>query len=397
MLLLVKNFLNNLFVAPLHVDSKERLRAFLGVSFGLLVTAIISRWVLTVSADNLGGLGSLMGLANAPATWLVAPIGASAIIVFVLPASPMAQPWAVLGGNTMSALIGVVCANSIADPAIAASVAVGSAVALMFLLRCLHPPGGAVALLVVILHVTSYKFALFPVFFNAIVLVLAGGLYNNLTGRRYPHRQSMVAATFTSRFSDADLDIALVRYNQIMDVNPDDLKALLHHAELASYQRNLGDLRCADIMSPNPLAVQFGTPLDEAWQLMRQRHVKALPVVDRSHRVVGIITVADFMKQIDLESHTGIGVRFKIFLQRSGTSHSDKPDVVGQIMTRRIQVTNLTKHAIELVPLFTKGGHRHIPVIDHENRLVGIIAPSDLMRALYSAVSPETQTQSANH
>ncbi len=379
---LVKNFLNDFFVAPLHVDNKERLRAFLGVSFGLLVTAIVSRWLLV---DNMGGL------ANTPAAWLVAPIGASAIIVFALPASPMAQPWAVLGGNTMSALVGVVCANAIADPAVAASVAVGCAVALMFLLRCLHPPGGAVALLVVILHVTSYKFALFPVFFNAAVLVLAGVLYNNLTGRRYPHRQKLVATTTTtSRFSDADLDIALTRYNQIMDVSPDDLKALLHHAELASYQRNLGDLRCADIMSYNPLAVQFGTSLDEAWRLMRQRQVKALPVIDSSRRVVGIVTVADFMKQIDLDSHTGMGARLKTFLQPSGSSHSDKPEVVGQIMTRRVQVTNLTKHAIELVPLFTKAGHRYIPVIDHENRLVGIITPSDLMRALYSAVSPQT-------
>ena len=381
MLLSVKNFLNDLFVAPLHVDNKERLRAFLGVSFGLLVTAIVSRWLLV---DNMGGQ------ANTPAAWLVAPIGASAIIVFALPASPMAQPWAVLGGNSMSALVGVVCANSIADPAVAASVAVGSAVGLMFLLRCLHPPGGAVALLVVILHVTSYKFALFPVFFNAAVLVLAGVLYNNLTGRRYPHRQNIVALATTSRFSDADLDIALTRYNQIMDVSPDDLKALLHHAELASYQRNLGDLRCADIMSPNPLSVQFGTSLEEAWQLMRQKRVKALPVIDRSRRVVGIVTVADFMKQIDLDSHAGMGVRLKTFLQPTGTSHSDKPEVVGQIMTRRVQVTNLTKHAIELVPFFTKAGQRHTPVIDHENRLVGIITPSDLMRALYSAVSPQT-------
>lgn len=382
MLSLVKNFLNDLFVAPLHVDNKERFRAFFGVSFGLLVTALVSRWLY---------VGNLGGIAAAPAAWLVAPIGASAIIVFALPASPMAQPWSVLGGNTMSALVGVVCANAIADPAVAASVAVGCAVALMFLLRCLHPPGGAVALLVVILHVTSYKFALFPVFFNAAVLVLAGVLYNNLTGRRYPHRQKLVATTTTtSRFSDTDLDIALTRYNQIMDVSPDDLKALLHHAELASYQRNLGDLRCANIMSSNPLAVQFGTSLDEAWRLMRQRQVKALPVIDRSRRVVGIITVADFMKQIDLNSHTGIGARLKTFLQPSGTSHSDKLEVVGQIMTRRVQVTNLTKHAIELVPFFTKAGHRYIPVIDHENRLVGIITPSDLMRALYSAVSPQT-------
>ncbi|MEO6292657.1 MAG: CBS domain-containing protein, partial [Burkholderiaceae bacterium] len=305
--------------------------------------------------------------------------------------------WAVLGGNTISALAGIACANTIADPALAASVGVGSAVALMFLFRCLHPPGGATALLAVILHTTSYKFALFPVLLNATLLVMAGILYNNLTGRAYPHTQRTPAAapTESSRFSAADLDVALARYNQVLDVSRDDLTALLHHAELAAYQRNLGELRCADIMSPDPLAVQFGTHLDEAWSLMRQRHIKALPVIDRSRRIVGIVTAADFMRQIDLDDHSGIGMRLKTFLQRNGTSHSDKSEVVGQIMTRRVQVANLTKHAIELVPLFSKGGHPHIPVIDHENRLVGIITQSDLVRALYRAVTPAGEQHKA--
>ena len=376
MVLALKNFFSGFFLSPLPVDNKELWRAFFGASLGLAVTAVFSRWLLDGSV---------------PVTWLVAPMGASAIIVFALPASPMAQPWAVLGGNAVSALAGVMCANAIADPALAATVAVGSALALMFLLRCLHPPGGATALLAVILHMTSYKFALFPVLLNAGLLVIVGIFYNNLTGRRYPHRPNLAVAPPTefNRFSSADLDVALARYNQILDVSRDDLTALLHHAELAAYQRNLGDLRIADIMSPDPLAVQFGTPLDEAWRLMRQRKVKALPVIDRSRRIVGIVTLADFMRQIDLENHSGLGVRLKTFLQRSGTSHSDKSEVVGQIMTRRVQVTNLNKHAIELVPLFSKAGHRHIPVIDHENRLVGIITQSDLIRALYRAVSPQ--------
>ena len=376
MVLALKNFFSGFFLSPLPVDNKELWRAFFGASLGLAVTAVFSRWLLDGSV---------------PVTWLVAPMGASAIIVFALPASPMAQPWAVLGGNAVSALAGVMCANAIADPALAATAAVGSALALMFLLRCLHPPGGATALLAVILHMTSYKFALFPVLLNAGLLVIVGVFYNNLTGRRYPHRPNLAVAPPTefNRFSSDDLDVALARYNQILDVSRDDLTALLHHAELAAYQRNLGDLRCADIMSPDPLAVQFGTPLDEAWRLMRQRKVKALPVIDRSRRIVGIVTLADFMRQIDLENHSGLGVRLKTFLQRSGTSHSDKSEVVGQIMTRRVQVTNLNKHAIELVPLFSKAGHRHIPVIDHENRLVGIITQSDLIRALYRAVSPQ--------
>ena len=43
--------------------------------------------------------------------WFIAPMGASAVLLFLLPASPLAQPWAILGGNLVSALIGVSCAK----------------------------------------------------------------------------------------------------------------------------------------------------------------------------------------------------------------------------------------------------------------------------------------------
>lgn len=372
----LKNFAIRFLAAPLWVDASERWRAFLGAGFGILITALVSRWLVDPAV---------------PATWLVAPMGASAVLVFAVPASPMAQPWAVLGGNTIAALVGITCATYIGDPVWAASIGVGLAIALMFVLRCLHPPGGATALLAVLLHATSYRFALFPVLVNSLLLVVCGVLYNNLTGRTYPHAQRSqgVSPTTPARFSAADLDAALVHYNQVLDVSRDDLEKLLHYAELASYQRNLGELRCADIMSREPVAVQFGTTLSAAWALMRQQRIKALPVIDRTHRIVGIVTAADFLRQIDLDEHRGIGERLRALIQGNGSTNSEKPEIVGQIMTRTVQVASAHRHAIELVPLFSKGGHQHIPIIDEENYLVGIITQSDLVRALYRAVQPE--------
>lgn len=89
-------------------------------------------------------LSRLMAGTTSAVPWLVAPIGASAVLVFGVPASPLAQPWAVVGGNTLSAMVGIACANWIGDPAVAGAVAVSLAIALMFSLRCLHPPGGAI-------------------------------------------------------------------------------------------------------------------------------------------------------------------------------------------------------------------------------------------------------------
>ncbi len=81
---------------------------------------------------------------------LVAPMGASAVLLFAVPASPLAQPWSIIGGNTISALIGVIVAHFVHEPALATGIAVALAIAAMSFTRCLHPPGGAAALTAVL-------------------------------------------------------------------------------------------------------------------------------------------------------------------------------------------------------------------------------------------------------
>lgn len=370
----VKAWLDALKPVATTVDRKERWRAFLGAGLGILVAGLACRALAT----------------DATLPWLVAPLGASAVLVFAVPSSPLAQPWAVLGGNTLSALVGIACVRLVPDPALAAALAVGLAIAMMFTLRCLHPPGGATALWMVMSHTGAWQAALDPVLANSLLLVLVGMLYNSLTGRPYPHRTAPRPATTPagSRFSDADLDAALARYNQVLDVSRDDLQTLLHHAEASAYSRKLGDLRCADVMTHAPLAVAFGTSLDEAWALMRRTGIKALPVIDRVRRIVGIVTLADFLKHVDLDRREGLAQRLRAFVASVGTVHADKPEAVGQIMTRRVRVASASRPLIELIPMFSEGGHHHVPIIDDEQRLVGIITQSDLVKALHRAVAP---------
>lgn len=178
------------------------------------------------------------------------------------------------------------------------------------------------------LGATSFSFAVFPILANSLLLVAAGLIYNGLTGRRYPHVQvpnKTGPHAAPSRFSTADLDAALEHYNQVMSVSRDDLEQLLHYAEAQAYQRNIGELRCRDIMAREPLAVQFGTPLPEAWNLMRRHHVKALPVTDRARRLVGIVTLSDFIRSAGLDQKSRVGPRLRRLLRPSGLTHSDKP------------------------------------------------------------------------
>lgn len=361
--------------ARMRVSTAERWRAACGAGLGLLFVGLVSR----LGADP--GAGAL--------PWLVAPLGASAVLVFAVPASPLAQPWAVVAGNTLSALIGIACARWIGDPAWAGAAAVMAAIAAMFALRCLHPPGGAMALLVALAGVQAFEFAWFPACVNSALLVLAGIVYNGATGRRYPHVQSAPppnpSQAMAGRFTGADLDAVLARYDQVLDVSRDDLEALLHAAEGQALQRRVGELRCADIMTREVHTVSYGSLLEEAWSLMRRHRVKALPVVDRVQRVIGIITLADFLRHADLDLHAGWPERLRGFIRRTPSTHSSKPEVVGQIMARDVRVISAGRPVADLLPMFADTGHHHIPVVGEGARLLGIVTQSDLVKALSPA------------
>jgi CBS domain-containing membrane protein len=285
----------------------------------------------------------------------------------------------------LSALVGIVCVQLFDDPAVAGAVAVAGAIALMFSFRCLHPPGGAVALFVALAHASSFKFALFPVLTNSALLAFTGILYNTATGRRYPHSQIVdrTNAAPSSRFSSADLDEVLKRYNQVLDVGRDDIENILHMAEMNAMERRLSDLRCQDIMTRNVHTVEYGTDLQDAWALMRTHRVKALPVVDRQRRIIGIISVGDFMRHADIDQSYTVRDRLHQLIRRTPTVHTNKPEAVGQIMSTNVRVASAERSVAELMPIFTEHGHHHIPIIDADNRLVGIITESDFVRALY--------------
>ena len=363
------------------VNTRERLRLVAGALIGMFLTALLCRLVGGTVARSL--------------PWLVAPLGASAVLIFALPASPMAQPWAVVGGNTVSALVGIAGVHGmhlLGSPELAAGLAVATSIALMLALRCLHPPGGATALMMVLGNIADPAFAFYPVMLNSVLLVVAGIVYNNATRRPYPHMQlapvNKGPLSAQDRLLDADLDAVLARYNQVLDVSRDDLKALLSQTRLRAHDRKLTEVRCADIMSRNPLAVAFGTPLPQAWALMREHRIKSLPVIDEALHIVGIVTLADYMRAAELDVYEGFDDKLRKLVRSTRSAYSSKPKVVGQIMTREVRVASMDRHLVDLVPLFGSTGHHHIPIIDNKQRLVGMITQSDLVAALGRAADP---------
>ncbi len=358
---------------PMAVPWRERLRGALGGGLGIAFAAFTS-----------------LAIANALhlSPWLVAPVGASAVLVFAVPASPLAQPWSVVGGNTVTALMGLLACNLIPDPVLAASAAVGLAIAAMFALRCLHPPGGAMALLVVLTHTKAPLFALFPAFTNSLLLVAAGVAYHALTRHSYPHQVKAAAPAAQSglmRITEADFAAALAEQTEVFDIDPADLNRLLQISELKAYRRMAGALTCADVMSKPVHTVHFGTPLGEAWALMTRHDIKALPVVDRRHRPHGLLTRDHFATHAALLDPADPSAGLARLLQRTHEVHSEKPEVAGQIMAEAYVTAKADDLLEALLPRFSEGDRHHVVVLDAERRVCGIIATSDTARALYHA------------
>jgi CBS domain-containing membrane protein len=377
----LRNWLKGFVPERIAVNHTERLRAGLGAFVGILLTGLVT---ILIEGDA------------STVPYLIAPMGASAVLLFAVPSSPLAQPLSIMGGNTTAAFIGVTCAMWISSPATAAALAVSLSIVAMFALRCIHPPSGAVALTTVLggatIHAQGYWFVLAPVAVNSLILLLVAILFNNATRRPYPHLSSKAAQQSTKNipaemrfgFNTEDLNAVLKEYNQVLDVSRDDLQSLLQQTEMHAYRRRFGEIVCADIMSKEVVTVVFGTLLEDAWRLMRQHQIKALPVIDRARRVVGIITQANFMQHANLEVYEGFETKLKSFIRRTHTLSSHKPEVVGQIMTSPAVTASLNMHIIELIPLMTQANvHHHIPVVDDERRLVGMVTQSDLVSALY--------------
>ncbi|QSR27228.1 hypothetical protein CFH99_16530 [Nocardioides aromaticivorans] len=329
-----------------------------------------------------GALGALVGIAVAGATaravpggpemlpFIVAPMGACAVLLFAVPASPLAQPWPVLGGNLISTGAGLGAHWLVDDVLLAAALGVGAAIGTMMLLGCLHPPGGACALLAATatpaIQEQGVLFVLTPVAVNTAALLVVAVAVNNLTGRRYPHRPAPpppASAATELGITTPDVEEAMKRLADRLDVLPADVVAIVRDAETHALDRRLGSIPVARIMNRDVVVAHPFESIYRARTLLVQRQVKTLPVVDDERHVIGVVSIIDLFTRDLVELET-----------------------VDSIM--RTDVTTILEDTpvAELVPAMTSEGYKNVPVVDAEDRLVGMITRGELIAVLHRAL-----------
>jgi CBS domain-containing membrane protein len=348
----------------------------------------------------VGVCGLLMHAMPVGAHWLIAPVGASAVILFALSHSPLAQPWSVVGGYLMATLASLACSHFVPQPPLAAALAVAASIWLMARFNCFHPPAGALALFLVLdgpYPPERLPATLEVVFVNMAAILLAALLINNFVlGRRYPLGLERAGANLHGTgdappmrrlgLTHADLEQAVRALDTFVDIQENELVRLYNLAVDHAFDRHIG-LSCGDIMARDIVSVQFGTELETAWKQLRAHKIKALPVVDNFGRLIGILTVADYLRQMDDTTAAGLAVRLQGLLRRTPGETSEKAEVVGQIMTPNVYAARVDTPISELVLALSDQGMHHIPVLDETRRVVGMVTQSDLVAALYKRIA----------
>ena len=335
---------------------RDRMIACLGAVIGITLTALVCRLFL----------GPVERL-----PFIVAPLGASAVLLFAVPASPLAQPWPIVGGNMISAFVGLVVARVVHEPTLAMGIGVALAIAVMSFTRCLHPPGGAAALTAVIggpaVASAGFLFPFVPVALNSVLLVLLGIAFHRLTRRSYPHRPTVAVNTHQTTdlpssqrvgFTPADVDAALAAMHETFDIDRGDLDSLLRQVELQALMRSQDKLSCADIMSRDIVRVGPADSTEYVRALLLEHNIRTLPVTSPSDELLGIIG-----------------------LRELATPAADVSEVLSTAPTAYAET-----NAFSLLPVLTDGKSHAVVIIDREHKVLGLITQTDLLAAAARAL-----------
>lgn len=361
----MSTFLKAFGPAVARTKPSEAIRAGAGAFLGL---AICGLFVLTPSVDLHLGL------------YLIAPFGASSVLLFAVPNSPLAQPWSAIGGNSIAALVGVAVCLLVSDPILRIALSVGLALTAMLLCRAIHPPAGAVAMTAAMnpqdIAELGFFFALTPVATGTTLLVLSAIVYARITGRRYPFRQfnepNRHGTTDRAPFerlglsSDELMDI-LKRYRQSFNLGVEDLARLIGAAEMQAATHRATPVVAADLMSRDLVTVTPYTPLAEITDLFERHRFTSLPVVTTGRRFAGII----FQFHLIVQNR---GTKSPFFRRKQRIHARD----IMESTTPRVEPST---PLAALVHLMAENEIDAVPVIEEE-RIVGVVTRTDLIATL---------------
>lgn len=122
-------------------------------------------------------------------------------------------------------------------------------------------------------------------------------------------------------------------------------------------------MNVVDLMTTEVIAVSRDTGLREAARLMFRNRVSGLPITEPDGTLIGIITEADFLR---LEVERQEGAR-------------DQVATVGEVMSIGVVTIRPEMEIYEAAKIMAVQEVRRLPVVDDDNRLLGVISRADIV------------------
>ena len=295
------------------------------------VGAFVTLWIVGYTSQAL--IGNDYPL-------LVASMGAAIVLVYMAPGNLMAQPWPLIGGHLVSAFVGVTCLKLIPDKLFAATVAISLAIILMHYMRCLHPPGGAAALIPIVgeshFSELGYWYVVAPVGVNVLVMLLVAlVVLNVLSGRRYPADYRNVGA------------------------GAENLKLYVQRDPYINEYRVQNSIRCRDVMTPINGMIRTDASIEEVTNILKKHEDEGIVTVNTSGHVLGLATAASLTLSVGV--YQGASHEFS---RQKLLSLSEMP-------LKRVATVREDHLLHDVIPLIEQQNVNEVVIVDREHRPLG--------------------------
>ena len=188
--------------------------------------------------------------------------------------------------------------------------------------------------------------------------------------------------TIDVEISDNDIYEAMKDIQGYLDITPADLKEIYKFAYRHALQRITQAVRAHDIMTTQVFSVNRTTPVMEVAELMAEKTVSGIPVLEEDGKVAGIISEKDFLSHMGSRDKTHFMAVVAECLKGKGcVAMPIRSQKAEDIMTSPAVTVKEDTSVIEIANLFTEKNINRIPVINEEGRLKGIVSRADIVRA----------------
>jgi CBS-domain-containing membrane protein len=179
--------------------------------------------------------------------------------------------------------------------------------------------------------------------------------------------------------SDDDIYAAMQKISGYLDITPGDFKEVYVLAFRHAQERLLRRVTAREIMTREVARVRVDAPLKEVAELMAQRGISGVPVVDDEGRVVGVISEKDFLRGLAQGVSSFMGLVADCLLEKGCTALALRERTTAALMSSPAITVNEDTSVFEIAGIFKEKNINRTPVLDPQGRLAGIVSRGDLL------------------